>query len=101
KEELTSSFVVDEQTGTGEMPGVTKLLNRKSFTKTATSAPAPVAAEPEAVQVETVDEDGATLVVSPAPGIELSAEPAIQKPKRRRTAETKPLVEWTHATLKA
>lgn len=116
KEEVTSSFTVDEKTG--EMPGVTKLLNRKSFIKSTASTDQTTMTQP-------VNPEGVTLVVPPPtasesiqpaaevspPEIVLSPTPtltpspkvpaSVQKPRKRRSAQSKPLVEWTRKDLQA
>ena len=123
KKELTSSFGVDGgDSNADEMPGVTKLLNRKSFAKSASSRkekvpPAPTEVPPPAAEVPQVvlepapttielsaapiNEDGATVVIAPPVAAPQGTTGTVQKLKRRRTTESKPLLEWTHDALLA
>jgi hypothetical protein len=114
KPEITTSFTVDsEESDGGSMPGVTKLLNRRSFVKTKGSdkeknnvqqpkvqePPAPAgeielapAAQEKSVHLETFS---APEAVASVPQLPLG----IQRSTRVRVPN-KPLVVWTNQDLK-
>jgi hypothetical protein len=109
KELTSSSFTVDDGESYGsEMPGVTRLLNRKSFVKTKGSAPAPAetpatqASAPAPVAPASIDQDGATVIAPAATTPSIVVAETTQKTRKRRSeGASKPLVEWTRADLQS